>query len=71
MANNYLAPKGFSGGSDGKESACNAGDLGLVPGSERSPRGHDSPLQYSYWRIPWTQEPDGLQSMGLKRVERD
>ena len=71
MANHYLAPKGFSGGSDGKESACNAGDLGLVPGSERSPRGHDSPLQYSYWRIPWTQEPDGLQSMGLKRVERD
>ena len=27
---------GFSGGSDGKESACNAGDLSLIPGSERS-----------------------------------
>ena len=27
----------FPGGSDGKESACNAGDLGLIPGSERSP----------------------------------
>ena len=27
---------GFPGGSDGKESACNAGDLGLIPGSERS-----------------------------------
>ena len=28
---------GFPGGSDGKESACNAGDLGLIPGLERSP----------------------------------
>ena len=28
---------GFSGGSDGKESSCNAGDLGLIPGSGRSP----------------------------------
>ena len=38
----------FPGGSDGKESACNAGDLGLIPGSERSPRGgHGNPLQYS------------------------
>ena len=26
------------------------------------------PLQYSCWRIPWTEEPDGLQSMGLQRV---
>ena len=32
----------------GKESACNAGDLGLIPGSERSPgEGHGNPLQYS------------------------
>ena len=29
---------------------------------------HGNPLQYSAWRIPWTKEPDGLQSMGLKRV---
>jgi len=28
---------GFPGGSDGKESACSAGDLGLIPGSEKSP----------------------------------
>ena len=28
---------GFSGGSDSKESACNAGDLGSIPGSARSP----------------------------------
>ena len=30
-------PQGFPGGSDGKESACNAGDPGLIPGSGRSP----------------------------------
>ena len=39
---------GFSGGSDGKESACNAGDLGLIPGSGRSPgEWNGYPLQYS------------------------
>ena len=38
----------FPGGSDGKESTCNAGDLDLIPGLERSPGGgHDNPLQYS------------------------
>ena len=38
-----------TGGSDGKESSCNAGDPGLIPGSGRSSReGHGSPLQYSY-----------------------
>ena len=36
---------GFPGGSDGKESPCNAGDLGSVPGSGRSPReGNSNPL---------------------------
>ena len=38
----------FPGGSDGKESACNAGDLGLIPGSGRSPgEGNGNPLHYS------------------------
>ena len=38
---------GFPGGSNGKESTCNVGDLGLIPGSGRSPgEGHDNPLQY-------------------------
>ena len=59
----------FPGGSDGKESACNAGDLGSVPGSGRSP-----------WRREWQPTPvfllgkshgqrrlDGLQSMGSQR----
>ena len=39
---------GFPDGSDGKESACNSGDLGLIPGSETSPgEGNGNPLQYS------------------------
>ena len=37
----------FPGGSDGKESACNARDLGVIPGLGRSPgEGHGNPLQY-------------------------
>ena len=44
---------GFPGGSDGKESACNAGDLSLIPGFGRSPGGgHDNPLQYSCLENP-------------------
>ena len=43
----------FTGGSDGKESACNAGDLGLIPGLGRSPGGrHRNPLQYSCLENP-------------------
>ena len=39
---------GFPGTSDGKESACNAGDPDLIPGSGRSPgEGNGYPLQYS------------------------
>ena len=39
---------GFPGGSDGKEYACSARDLGLIPGSGRSPgEGNGNPLQYS------------------------
>ena len=56
--------------SDGKESACNAGDLGLISGSERSPgEGHGYLLQcWSAWRISWTEEPGRPQSMGLQTV---
>ena len=40
-----LAQSGFPSGSDGKEFACNAGDLGLIPGSGRSPgEGNGNPL---------------------------
>ena len=102
----------FQGSSAGKESACNAGDPGLIRGSGGSP-GEDIsyPLQYSQaslvaqmvenppemrdtwvwslgwedpleegvathstilaWRIPWTEEPGGLQSTGSQRVGHD
>ena len=49
----YEYSKGFSGGSDSKESACNEGDSGLIPGSGRSPgECNGYPLQYKYSRDP-------------------
>ena len=63
---------GFPGGSAGKESACDAGDLNSIPGSGRSPgEGNGYPLQYSCQRIPWTEGPGGLQSMGWQRIGND
>ena len=48
------SPKGiFPGGSDGKEPACNVGDLGSIPGLGRSPgKGHGNPPQYSCLENP-------------------
>ena len=104
-----LHPLGFPGGSDGKESACNVGDLNSIPGSGGCPgEENGNPLQYSRlenpmdggeawrttihkvaksrtrlndftfthssilaWRIPWTEEPSGLQSVGTQRVVHD
>ena len=104
-----LMPYYLPRSSAGKESACNAGDLTLIPESGRSTRGGiGCPLQYSWaslvtqlvknlpamwetwvwsqgwedplekrtathsnilaWRIPWTEEPGRLQSMGSQRV---
>ena len=43
----------FPSGSDDKESACNAGELGLIPGSGRPPGGgHGNPLEYSCLENP-------------------
>ena len=48
---------GFPGGSDGKESTCNAGDLVLIPGWEDNPREvHGNPLQYSCLGDPMDRE---------------
>ena len=45
--------RGFPGGSDGKASACSAGDTGSIPGLGKSPgEGHDNPLQNSCLKIP-------------------
>ena len=61
----------FPGGSDGKQSACNEGNSGSIPGSGRSPeKGNGTPLQYSCLGNP-TEEPGGLQSVGLQRVGHD
>ena len=50
----------FPGGSDGRETACNVGDLGLIPGLRRSPGGgHGNPLQYSC-----LENPQGQRSLG-------
>ena len=52
---------GFPDGSDSKESACNAGDPGLIPGMGRSSgEGNGNSLQYTSWEIPWTEEPGGV-----------
>ena len=48
---------GSPGGSDGKESACKAGDAGLIPGLGRSPgEGNGNPLQYSCLENPMDRE---------------
>ena len=54
-------------GSAGKESACNAGDLGQVDPLEKRMATYSSILA---WRIPWTEEPGGLQSIGSQRVRQ-
>ena len=52
-------------GSEVKASACNAGDLGSIPGSGRSPgEGNGHPLQYSCLENPMDGDPGGLQSTG-------
>ena len=62
---------GFSGGSDSKESACNEGDLGLIPGSERSPGGgRGNPFQYSCLVNPHEQRSlTGYSSWGHKELD--
>ena len=82
---NYLGPIGqiwphclththghFPGGSVGKESACNAGDTGSIPGQEDPlEKGMAIHSRILAWRIPWTDEPGGLQSMGSQTVRHD
>ena len=59
-----------TGGSDGKESVCNAGELGSIPGSRQSPgEGNGNPLHAR--RSLWTEEPGRLQSVGLQKVGHD
>ena len=58
-----IVSHGFPAGSNGKESACNAGDPGLTPGSGRSPEEGN----VLAWRILWTEESGRLQYMGSQK----
>ena len=64
-----MSLRDFPGGSDGKVSACNMGDPGLIPGwedlLEKEMATHSS---IPAWRIPGMEEPGRLQSMGSQRV---
>ena len=66
-----LVSMGFPAGLDSKESACNVGDLGSIPGQE-DPLEKEMATHFSIlaWKIPWSEEPGGLQSMGLQRVRQ-
>ena len=65
-------PSNFPGGSEGKASAYNVGDPGLILGwedsLEKEMATHSSTLA---WRIPWMEDPVRLQSMGSHRVGHD
>ena len=65
--------KGFPGGSYSKESACNMGHLGSIPGLGKFPwmRAWQPTPVFLPGEFPWTEEPGGLQSMGLQRVRHD
>ena len=67
------AYRNLSYGSAGKESACNTGDRVSIPETGRSPgEGNGNLLQYSCLKkIPWTEKPGRLQSMGSQRVGHD
>ena len=62
---------GFPGGSDNKESTCNVGDLGSIPGLGRAPgEGIATHSSILGWRIPWTEEPGRLHTVhGVTKIQ--
>jgi len=67
-----LTNGGFPDGSDGKEPACNVGDPGLIPGLGRPlDKGMATYSSTVAWRMPWTEKPGRLESMGSQRVGHD
>ena len=69
---------GFPGSSDGQESAFYAGDLGSIPGSERSlgqeepqEKGMETHFSILAWRIPWIEEAGELEYIVSQRVGHD
>ena len=62
----------FPGGSDGKASAYNVGDLRSIPGREDLLEKEKATLSSTFaWKIPWTEEPGRLRSMRSQRVGHD
>ena len=65
----------FPSGTRGKESACSAGDLRdmvrSLCGEDPLEEGMATHSSILAWRISWTEEPGGLQSMGSQRVRHD
>ena len=57
---------GLPGDSDGKESACNSRDVGLIPGE-----GNATHASILAWRMQWKEEPGELQPVGLQRIGHD
>ena len=63
---------GFPGDGRDKESACNAGDLGqFLDQEDPLEKGMAAHFSILAWEILWTEEPGGLQFMGLQRVRRN
>ena len=75
----FISPESHGGASQVAQwvkkplvNAGDAGDSGSIPGPGRSPgEGHGNHSSILTWRIPWTQEPGRLQSIGLHRVRHD
>ena len=65
----FISTYGSPGHSDVKEFAHSVGDLGSVPGSGRPlEKGMTTHSSILAWRIPWTEKPGELQSMGSQRI---
>ena len=72
MVYHRILNMGFPGAFDGKESAWNSGNMSSVAGSGRSPEKEMAPhSSILAWRIPWTEEPGRLQSVGSQSVGHD
>ena len=61
----------FPGGSDGKKSACNEGDIGDLGWEDPLEKRMIAHFGILAWRVPWTEEPGGLESMTLQRSGHD
>ena len=68
----FIIFRDFPGGSEGKASACNAGDQGSINGLGRFPgEGNGNHSSTLSWKIPWMKELCRLQSTGLQTVGHD